>query len=289
MKPTVVVGYERTLAGGRALLEAGSEAACRGADVTVVHAFGAGAQNGGRGETEAAKREAAAATVTFGAGVLSHRYPGLTVHVEALAGVPYEVLAMTARGAELLVLGSGYEDGRAEQPLNPVAERTLARTPCPVMVVRSAERYPKGVVLAAVDLEEQADEVVNFAFAEARYHGARLRAVSAVSAVSAVESSRVPVGVGVRADGPLPRRAEAAAALDRMLDEHSARSARVVAAGDIVAGPPASALIAASAHADLVVTGARRRDGEHSGVRIGPVTDALLRAVVCPVIVVPHH
>jgi len=39
MKSIVVVGYEHTLAGGRALLEAGREAACRGADVSVIHAY----------------------------------------------------------------------------------------------------------------------------------------------------------------------------------------------------------------------------------------------------------
>lgn len=278
MKPTVVVGYERTLAGGRALLEAGHEAAFRGADVTVVHAFHPDVQESPRGA-----QEAAAATAAFGAGVLRHRYPSLSVRSEALAGISYEVLAGVARSAELLVLGSSHEEGEEAhdgQPLGPVAEWTLLYTPCPVMVVRGPERYPKGVVLAAVDIEE-ADEVVNFAFAEARFHSARLRAVSAL------DPSGVPAGLGVTGHQPAPH-AQAQAALDRILAERMERGVPVPAHGEIVDGPPPLVLTAAAAHADLVVTGARRRGGGRGGVRIGPVTDALLRGVACPVVVVPH-
>lgn len=55
---------------------------------------------------------AAADTATFGAGVLRHRYPGVAAHSEAIAGVPHEVLASAARGAELLVLSVRGEAGR---------------------------------------------------------------------------------------------------------------------------------------------------------------------------------
>jgi nucleotide-binding universal stress UspA family protein len=46
--------------------------------------------------------------------------------------------------------------------------------------------------------------------------------------------------------------------------------------------------VPAATRADVVVTGAHRRDGERHGVRLGPVTQALLRHTACPVIVVPH-
>lgn len=277
MKSIVVVGYEHTLAGGRALLEAGREAACRGADVSVVHAYHPGPATNTR-----AAADAAVETATFGAGVLRHRYPGLTVRAEAFAGLPYEVLAAAARGADLLVLGSSHEEGRAEQPLGPVAEWTLLSTPCPVMVVRGPERYPRGVVLAAIDVWERAEEVVNFAFAEARFHSARLQAVSAFDA------AKTPAGVGAAGQTPDDPRAEAQAALDQILAERMERHPRVRAEGELIDGPPASVLTAAAARADLVVTGARRRGGGRAGVRIGPVTDALLRRVVRPVVVVPH-
>ena len=282
MKSIVVVGYEHTLAGGRALLEAGREAACRGADVSVIHAYHPGPAANNRDAADTA-----AATATFGADILRHNYPGLTVRAEAFAGVPYEVLAAAARGADLLVLGSSHEDGRAEQPLGPVAEWTLLSTPCPVMVVRGPERYPRGVVLAAIDVQEQAEEVVNFAFAEARFHSARLQAVSAFDAAK-TPAAKTPAGVGATGQAPDDPRAEAQAALDQILAQRMERHTRVRAGGELIDGPPASVLTAAAARADLVVTGARRRGNGRVGIRIGPVTDALLRCVVRPVVVVPH-
>src|SRR6185312_396297 len=135
MKSIVVVGYEHTLAGGRALLEAGREAACRGADVSVIHAYHPGPAANNRDAADTA-----AATATFGADILRHNYPGLTVRAEAFAGVPYEVLA-------------------------------------------------------ASDVQEQAEEVVNFAFAEARFHSARLQAVSAFDAAK-TPAAKTPAGVG---------------------------------------------------------------------------------------------
>ncbi|MEY9931816.1 nucleotide-binding universal stress UspA family protein [Catenulispora sp. GP43] len=283
MRTTVVVGYDRTLPSGRALLEAGREAAYRDADITVVHVRrpDTAASRG----TDAAEREASASTASFGAGVLRHHYPGLTIRAEALVGAPHEVLASAARGADLLVLGSTDSPDATGQMLGPVAEETLARTPCPTMVVRSGERFPRGVVLVAIDLAERAEEVVDFAFAEARFHAARLHAVSAV------EPAELRALVGATAPAPDPR-AGSRVALDRILAERQERCVRVQAGGEVVAGPPTSVLTAAAAGADLVVAGARRRHGEHCGerygVRIGPVAQALLRGTACPVIIVPH-
>lgn len=149
MRSTIVVGYNRTLPSGRALLEAGREAELRGADIIVVHAFDPGSDAHPNAGTEAAVREAAAGTAAFGAGVLRHRYPRLAVHSEAIAGAPHEVLATAARRADLLVLGvRGEAGGTGGQRLGPVPELTLARTPCPTMVVRGPERH--GVRLGTV-------------------------------------------------------------------------------------------------------------------------------------------
>lgn len=82
--------------------------------------------------------------------------------------------------------------------------------------------------------------------------------------------------------------AEAQAELDRLLAERQARCARVQVSSAAVDGPPSAVLTAAAVHADVVVTGAARRDGERHGVRLGPVTRALLHHAACPVVVVPH-
>lgn len=286
MRSTIVVGYNRSLPSGRALLEAGREAGLRGADVIVVSAFDPGQDPSGGFGAETAGQESAAEAAAFGVGVLRHRYPGVAVHSEAAVGAPHEVLTTTARRAGLLVIGvRGEPGGPTEQRLGPVPELTLARTPCPTMVVRGPERHPRGVVLAAVDVAERTDEVVNFAFAEARFRSATLRAVNAVE----TSGLRTLVGsAGTVPEPPVAAVADAQAELDRILGDRRARCVRVRASGTSVDGPPSAVLTAAAAHADLVVTGARRRDGERHGVRLGSVTRALLRHTTCPVIVVPH-
>jgi nucleotide-binding universal stress UspA family protein len=156
------------------------------------------------------------------------------------------------------------------------------------MVVRGPERHPRGVVLAAIDVAERTDEVVNFAFAEARFRSATLRAVTAVDAV---ETAEIRMLVGSAGTAPAPRPAavaDAQAELDRILADRQARCARVRAVGASVDGPPSAVLVGAATQADVVVTGARRRDGERHGVRLGSVTRALLSHTACPVIVVPH-
>ena len=285
MRFTIIVGYNRSLPSGRALLEAGREAALRGADVIVVHAFDPSPQAHADFDTEAAVREAAAETATFGAGVLHHRYPQLAVHGEALPGAPHEVLTTAARRADLLVLGvRGEAGGAAEQRLGPIPGLTLARTPCPTMVVRGPERHARGVVLAAIDVTERADEVVNFAFAEARFRSAVLHAVSAVETAEL----RALVGTAGSVSEPRTTLAGVQADLDRVLAERRARCGQVSVRSQAVDGSPSMVLPAAAAQADVVVIGARRRDGERHGVRLGTVTQALLHRTACPVIVVPH-
>lgn len=268
MRSIVVVGYDHTLAGGRALLAAGREAAYRKADVSIVNAYPTAAE--ARAGSTATARETSEATVAFGAGVLRHRYPALNIHGEALPGVPHEVLANAARAADLLVLGGLDADDIGTQQLDPVVAQTLARTPCPVMVVHATERQPRGIVVAALDLADPTEEVVNFAFAEARFHSAQLLAVAAWE----------PAGTSVEAG--------AGATLDRILDERKTRCGSVQVRGEVVDGPPVAVLAAAAARADLLVAGAHRRDGRRYGVKIGQVTETLLGRPACPVIIVPH-
>ena len=164
MRTTVVVGYDRTLPSGRALLEAGREAAYRDADVTVVHVRRPDTAARGTG---AAEREASAPIASFGAGVLRHRYPGLTapepragartaldqilaerqercVRVradgEVVAGSPPSVLTAAAARADLVVAGarrrhSGHCAERYRVRIGPVAQALPRGAACPVIIV----------------------------------------------------------------------------------------------------------------------------------------------------------
>ena len=288
MRSTIVVGYNRSLPSGRALLEAGREAALRGAEVIVVSCFDPDRESPPEPDAgdDRAMLVTATEAATFGVGVLRHRYPGLAVRWEATVGAPDDVLTRQARQAALLVIGvRGEPGGSGEQQLGPVPELILARTPGPTMVVRGPERHTRGVVLAAIDVAEQAEEVVNFAFAEARFRSALLHAVTSVN------TAGLRTLVGSAGSAPEARAAavaEARAELDRILAERQERCARVQVSTAIGDGPPPVVLAAAAAHAEVVLTGARRRDEERHGVRLGPVTRALLHRTSCPVIVIPH-
>ncbi|MFD8253051.1 universal stress protein [Streptomyces werraensis] len=56
----------------------------------------------------------------------------------------------------------------------------------------------------------------------------------------------------------------------------------------MVEGPAHKALVDASAEADLLVVGARRRHG-HIGLQLGWAAHALLHHAECPVAVVPQQ
>lgn len=307
MRSTVVVGYDRSLPSGRALLEAGREAECRAAEIVVVHAYrrpvaGApGPEDSERTEdseriertentehaedTEDSARAAAAATAEFGAGVLRRHHPGLTVRSQAVAGAPDEALAAAARCADLLVMGTRGGGGIPELTPGSVTVRTLAHTSRPLMAVSGPQRAARGLVLAALDIDHPAEEVLNFAFAEARLRSARLQVLSAYD-LTAIRAARLDADeIGELCGGII---AEAGAELERMVKERQDRCARVHVDSRVADGSPAAVLTAASAHADVVVSGARRLDGERYGTHVGPVTRTLLRHAACPVVIVPH-
>src|SRR5512139_2784988 len=182
MKSTVVVGYDQTPHSERALVEAAREAAWRGASLTVVHAFQWVPPTTPMAFTppsiEETLRDAAKQTAEHGAQIARSRFPGLLVEAKAAAGGAADVLATTARGADLLVVGNRGRGGFAGLLLGSVSMRALAGSCIPTMVVRGDGEETHGVVIAAVDIEEPADEILDFAFAEADRRGARLEAVS---------------------------------------------------------------------------------------------------------------
>jgi len=77
----------------------------------------------------------------------------------------------------------------------------------------------------------------------------------------------------------------AEAALTRSLEPWRDKYPDVVAEHELSGGDPATVLVDATAHADLIVVGARRRGG---GVRLGPIAHTLLRHADCSVAVVPY-
>jgi nucleotide-binding universal stress UspA family protein len=159
------------------------------------------------------------------------------------------------------------------------ALHTVAHATCPALVVRGSEHRRRGTVVAAVDVGDHAEELLDFAFTEAASRGARLKAVSA-------PAPQWPRLYARRASGHAAERAEEA--LEELLESWPERYPEVVTDHELIEGSPTAFLTGATTYADLIVVGAHRRaDGRH-GMKLGPVAKTLLQHADCPVAVVPH-
>lgn len=289
MNPTVVVGYDHTPSSELALDEAGREAMWRGATVKVVHAARLSAVLIPMTATppgfRAIAEDTSAKIAALGADALRGRRPELTVEAVGVFGAAPEVLTTIEPDAELLVLGSRGLGGFNGMLLGSVVLRTLARTRCPVMVMRGDEHEPRGAVLVAVDVEDPAETVLDFAFAEAAGRSVPLHALN----VQDLTWARMYVG-----DTPQSRAVASQAvdtaekAVNELLAPGRTRYPDVRVRAAAVDAIPSAALVQATKDVDLVITGAHRHGGGHPGVRLGPITHALLHHAQCPVVVVPR-
>jgi nucleotide-binding universal stress UspA family protein len=275
MESGVVIGYDQTPSSERALAEAAAQAARRGAGLTVVHALHHAPTSPGSTTQDVAEE---------GAERVRARYPDVPVEARSRAGSAATVLADLSSEADLLVVGHRGRGGFSGLRLGSAALRTVARAACPTIVVRGDEHEARGVLVAAVDMEESADEILDFAFTEAAQRGARLKVVSAweilMSWAYAGDTGQLD-----RASSEATTRAQAA--FTRLLEPWSAKYPDVATDHELIEGSPTAVLTSATTYADLIVVGARRRQGHH-GLHIGPVAHTLLLHSDCPVAVVPH-
>jgi nucleotide-binding universal stress UspA family protein len=291
MTGPVVVGYDQTPHSERALAEAAREAAMRGTSLDIVHAYfwlppmdlTASPVTPPAAESEEDCRKAAEQVADEAAERIRSANPGLHVEARAVAGHAAKALADASRGAELLVVGSRGRGGFVGQLLGSVSLRVLADACCPVIVVHGPDRPARGLVVAAVDIDEPCEDVFEFAFIEASRRGATLTVhhvwdepwiltygedTDVTAEVAAVE-------------------ADCALRLDSQVRSWHARFPEVQVTQRVGTGPTATVLVEASGAADLVVLGGRRHgDGRH-GMKLGPVATTVLHHSTCPVAVVP--
>ncbi|MFJ4200825.1 universal stress protein [Streptomyces sviceus] len=203
--------------------------------------------------------------------------------------VPAEATdALLSAGNNAFALVTGAR-GRGELQgllLGSVGLAVAARAHCPVIVVRGDKAGLTGgherILLGAGD-PATGGEAVRFAFHEAEARGCTL---------DAVRAWRCPAHEG--ADDPAlaeePTREHekhASAQLDELLRDAVAEHPDVRVRRTTVEGPARRILVDRSAAADLVIIGARRRQG-HFGLQLGRVSHVLLHHAHCPVAVVPQ-
>ncbi|WP_194913684.1 universal stress protein [Catenulispora rubra] len=273
MRSGVVVGYEQTPPGERALAEAAGEADRRGVVLTVVHVLHHEPSEPSE-LSEPSDEPAAPDIAEQAADRVRSSHPGLSVEARTVAGPVPTVLADQSAEADLLVVGHHGHGGFNGLHLGSVALRAVARAVCPSLVVRGSEHRTRGTVVAAVDVGHAAEEILAVAFAEAALRGARLKVVSALGAV-----------LGHASDQAAERAEDA---LRRLLKPWQAEYPDVETDHELVEGAPTGFLTGATTYAGLIVVGIHRGTEERQGVRIGPVAETLLLHSDCPVAVVPH-
>ncbi|MFI1354431.1 universal stress protein [Streptomyces sp. NPDC020898] len=280
---------------------AAREALRRGVALNLVHAWTLHPRPAPSVPADRSERGWAEETLDTAVGSIRAAHPGLRIVELLVRDSPVDALLAAGEEAELLVLGSRGLGGVAGFMTGSVSQRIVARSACPVVLVRagassSAEHLPApgGVspdeipetpyrdVVLGLDTGHPCDELIDFAFTSARRRNAALHVIHAFSAPP----------FHIADGGPVPPTGPELLAFQ----EHSVVAAlrpwgekypEVRVTETVSEGRAATALVRASAGASLVVVGRRTRDSRF-GAHVGAVTHAVLHHVGRPVAVVPH-
>lgn len=284
-KSPVVVGVDGSASALAAVRLATREAAWRGRDLRIVHAFiwplmhvntGASTAVPEGGLRHDAERMLAEASATASA-----TDSAVAVTTDLVTGAPAAVMLAEARRAELLVLGDRGLGGFTGLLLGSVAVQVTSHSDTPVLVARG-EEHPGGPIVLGADDCPAAAPAVEAAFGEAEQRHAELLAVRAWTAPTATSPQDVPLAY----DRYLAA-TEQQQALAQTLAGCRQRRSDVQVRQDCVADRAGRALVRLSETAQLVVVGARGRGG-FTGLVLGSVSQQVLHHAACPVLVVPH-
>jgi nucleotide-binding universal stress UspA family protein len=186
----------------------------------------------------------------------------------------------TAKGADLLVVGSRGRGGFSGLLLGSVSNQCVHHAPCPVAVVRETlDSSQRARIVVGVDGSDSGHEALTWAIAEAAARQHSLVAVAAWSWLDQPAEFDPDFGeedVKAMTDAAVARALkEVTAGLDvdievRPVNDHAAR-----------------ALIEASSEANLLVVGSRGLGG-FKGMLLGSVSNNAVHHADCAVVVVRH-
>lgn len=283
----VVVGVDGSASSLAAVDVAAREARLRDAGLRVVHAFLWPATHvplgaWPLGPPEGGVRNMVEHLVAEAVERARAAEPEVDVSHVVVTGEPLTVLEAQSRAAELVVVGSRGMGGFVGLLVGSTAVHLVAHGRCPVLVVRE-QPSPDGPIVLGVDGSRAGEQAVDFAFAEAALRGAGLVALHAWTTWNApLPPPREPSMPYANPPGELA--AEEERLLSEALAGHRERYPDVTVKHEVVHGRTREALIEASRSAQLVVVGARGRDG-FAGLLLGSVSQALLHHAHCPVVV----
>jgi nucleotide-binding universal stress UspA family protein len=260
----LLVGYDGSEAARAAVLVGAGEAAAAHRPLHIVHVVNAGV---GGALPRPARRSGGYEPGDLLADALDVArlvLPAREIDASLLVGDPAAVLLHRAGGAHMVVVGRGA----GPAPTGSVALTVAARAGCPVVVVpdlSSAGPVSGGTVVVGISTEGRAATTLEAGLLVADAHGAALLAVHAWQPSDRPE-------------------AEARRDLHRTVQTFRAKFDHLAVAEEVVQGCAGDVLVDASAHARLLVVGARSR-GNLRGGPLGPVTLWALRQAHCAVLV----
>lgn len=299
MLPPVIAGVDGSAESLAAAEWAAREAVRRDRPLRLVHVWNWHPRQEDGEIATAAQRHLARRCLRQAEDRIRRTCPGARVEDAQVEGPATAALLKAAEQADLLVLGSRGLSGFTGFLVGSVALGVVARAPRPVVLVRAGEEaadehLPDGHghastrtgyrdVVLGIDLADPCDEVIEFAFEEARLRGARLKAVHAWQQPS-------PIGLGPGDIGLVngsERGEEWLGFLTAVLQVWHDKYPGVEVAETVTEGRAQSTLLRAASGASLLVVG-RHTSDLPAGPRTGPVAHAAIHHVGCPVAVVPH-
>lgn len=283
----IVVGVDGSQASVDALGWAVREAALTGAKVQAVHAWCYPAltyAHGLVGPPVFAKEDFEEEARAILDSTLATLADDGTASIERVVveGGATDVLVGHSRGAELLVVSHRGRGGFLALHLGSIALQCAQHAACPVVVVRpgapSAASERQRRVVVGVDGSEPARRALLWAADEARRRHATLEIVHCWH-----PRMGLPVGPAVSATDRASLEAAAHAVVATAMQVVDGRLPH--AESILVDGPAASALLEASAGAELVVVGTRGHGG-FTGLLLGSVSTQVLHHAQCPAVIV---
>jgi nucleotide-binding universal stress UspA family protein len=278
-----MVGVDGSAGSDAAVIWAATYAAAHRRPLTIVHGTGSPVVTDFVIDLDVARKElrAAGRQVTDHAlGLAQKAGPGLVVDARVELSEPRSLLAEAAVGAHLLAVGSRGHGTVLSLLLGSVSVALASHAPCPVVVVRPMADAAQMPVVVGIDGTADSAGALTFAFELA---SVQRRPLEIVHAAGEAWLFPAPDPVG-------PTRVEEITADWQLLMAESVagygeKFPDVAYSSTVVQGSAAGALVEASAHASVVVVGARGR-GTLRRALLGSVSRFVVEHSHCTVAVV---
>ncbi|MFE9324410.1 universal stress protein [Nocardia sp. NPDC052278] len=280
--PPVLVGIDGSDAAAEAVRWAATDAVHHRAPLHIVYGIGAPMDFGpgiafDQIDYDAYRAAGAAAVTTAGAYATAAAAPigELEIATFVVDAPPIPVLLDRSKDARMLVVGTRGLGAFRRGLLGSVSTAVARHGHCPVAVIPEPEDYKAdrllGPVLVGVDGSPSATRAIEVAFDQAAHRAVGLRAVLTWSEFNRYIS---------RDD----MQKEAEAVLSESLAGCAEKYPGLAVERVVVEDRPARCLLAEAEYAQLIVLGSRGRGG-FAGMTLGSVSQAVLHATDCPLII----